>query len=852
MKRTVLGLTVLFLLTLIAFSMIACGGGSDDAEFTGAERDNDGVLDDDDGSGLDDDDHGNDDDDFITDDDDDDNNDDDDASDGGININSPTNNEVINGTQVDVAFEYHESLSDIHVTIDQTDVTGVVTMSGGVGTGVIPEVEEGEHIIKVYGYNAQSDYRSDDVTFEVVHEGPLGELSLSKYQANVGETITWSYKFYDANMNDISDQVGPEVTMTNGAVHVGSNGIKLVNDGECIVTAKTNYNGHMYTDEKTVVAGDFAPPLIEITSPERGTFTQANAMNIYGVLYDDSAIKFLKYKDIREPESAWASVNVASGGQFNIPYDAPIGMNTIQFWASDEFDNESFGNISILRGPYNTDDARLTDSVQVRLNNHGFDTITQIAEDLINSIDFSTFLPANPVFSTDLEIAGIDVVSIAMDIDENEFSMGQINLAVGSAVSGNLDFTASIGAIQAEGVIYGDIFKSGTDKGIGYQWTIPVSASGATLSGDLVLWVNGGELFAELTNVDVSISNFHIGALPDYLDFVNNLISDAIRDLFLEDFIEDMVMEQVAPLILDAFKAMNQELNQDLDILGYGFELAIDFETLETVDNGITIKAKTRFKADSGGHGPKDQPGSYQTPSAPPVLGQYSPGAYIPYGFGFALDDDLLNQFLYEAYDSGLLSMRIDADNQELPLNWRTSDLALRLLFPELQTIHNDAPVAIVMRPQIFPIITFTNQLQKKGDTKNTVLPAELQMGDFLLDLVVEHPQDGDIIAFTLCLAVYLPVDITLDTAQNSLSMDFDTANMIFEVQTVEKSINFNEAMFEDFMPQLMEFVLPLISGVIGDITIPSFGGYSLDVQALEPIGTSGDWLGLYLELVGK
>lgn len=819
----------LALLFAMAFS---CAGGEDDA--IPEDRGDDGQD-----PMFDDDDSGDDDDDTSAD-------DDDDVGPDDLRITAPGQGQIINGTLVDFEFEYSDTVENIILKFDNVDITHLATLSDGVGTGVISGVAVGEHSLYLSGTNGD-DLLEHTVVFSTIRNGPYIELTLSSYQVDVGEIITATWIFYDENLDDATDQVGVDIIVDNGAQVMGTNQVKLNNIGTTNVTVKCLYEGDHYSDSHEVLVGDFNPPTIIINGPERGTFTQNSNIIVHGKVIDGSGVAYLKIKSLKEPDTAWTEIPVDGNGNFSHTYFLESGMNTIQFLAADDYDNQAYGNISVLYGLYNADGAELTDSVGIRINQQGFDSIVQVAEDLINSMDFVSLLPPNPVVN---EVGTL--ITLKVDVDHENFSVGPIDINLASPADGELAFSGSVGAIYAEVRIYGDIFDKSTGRGIDFSDTIEISANGATIGGKLVLSVIGGDVFGELTDVTTSISGFQIELFPEILNFVNDFVSDAIENLFLEDFITQMIYDEAAPLIEDAIYDLNNSLNMDLDILGYAFDFNVEFESLTTENDGVSLWATVQVEADDPEGPPKEQPGSYKTTSYPPELNQFVPGTSTAFGFGAILDDDLLNQTLYEAYQSGLLSLGIDADTAPdlgFDFNWRTSDIFLLLLMPQLAAIHPDAPVAIQLRPQIMPLIKVNPDGPDRALDESEIA-SELQFGDFLIDFIVVHPTDGDIIAFTLALALYMPVTISVDSAQNSISMIFSD-DVITEIHVIYEEVNINEGAFEQFIPLILEFVYPLLSGILEDFPIPSFEGYTFAVDALVSTGTRDDWLGLFGDLTG-
>lgn len=833
-KLKIIVLSTLFLFCAVFFC--ACNTHVDqlgeDSLFLEDDDDSNSGLDDDNGPMPDDDSS---DDDTIDDDSSDDDNDDDFTGDD-ITIIEPEEGDQINGTVVNVEFTFGFALTDIHASLDDQDVTALMTMVDQEGWGVISQVNPGDHSLTVAATYPDKTEVSDTVNFTTLREGPYLELSLSTYTASAGDTITASWVFYDQNLNDATDQVDVSLYADNGA-QVNGTEITLIKAGLTNVSVSCHYQGFNYDASQAVHVGDYTPPIIQITNPDRGYFSTTSTIYVTGKLIDASPIDFLKIKSIKEPDTSWQTISVDQFGHFSNLYYPVAGLNTVLLWAKDVAGNESFGNVSILSGQYNPDDQTLPNCLGIRINQSGLDSIAQAVEDLINGMDFTQFLPSNPVVDEDYI-----VFTLKIEVNHSSLSIGQVDINLTSPSAGQINLTGTVGAIAVDVRIYGDIFDD-KSKGLPYSNTIPVTASGASISANLDLSLANGVLYASLSGLSVDVHNLYIGILPEFLDIFNDWISEGIEILFLEDFLKNSIEEMSGPLLADAINELNEALNQQIDLLGFQFDFSLDFESIDSDSDGISLWTTVKVEASNPSGSPNPQPGSYKTFSNAPDMGEYIPGTSTPFGFGLVLDDDLLNQALYEAYQSGLMSLRIDqytAPYLGFNFNWRTSDLFLQLLLPQLTSIHPDAPLAIKLRPQIMPVIVFE---PVKG--KDSQLEAEIQMGDFLFDLIVVHPVDGDITALTLALALYMPVTIGINTQQNTISITFGQ-EIQTEIQLVEEEVDFNDTAFEDFVPLVLEYILPLLGGILDDFPIPSFSGYTLQVDSLLSVGNQLDWIGLY------
>jgi hypothetical protein len=231
--------------------------------------------------------------------------------------------------------------------------------------------------------------------------------------------------------------------------------------------------------------------------------------------------------------------------------------------------------------------------------------------------------------------------------------------------------------------------------------------------------------------------------------------------------------------------------------------------------------------------------GSYSTISTPPTMGTHSPGGST-YGFGLGVDDDFLNQALYEVYRSGLMTFHIDqewAQEQGFSYDLTTTDLAL--FFPELYVMYPDRPIEFWMLPYLPPILVY--------NAKDS-LDVSLQLGDLTMSMMV-IPDGGDPVkAFTMALAIDIPVTIDVNTETNTLSLTFGTPNVYVDIY--DELVDFHDELIEGLVPLLVSVIMPYIGDLLGEFPIPVLEGFTIDVVEMSIFGSGDDYLGIFADLV--
>ncbi|MCL4236014.1 MAG: hypothetical protein KJ042_16020, partial [Deltaproteobacteria bacterium] len=321
----------------------------------------------------------------------------------------------------------------------------------------------------------------------------------------------------------------------------------------------------------------------------------------------------------------------------------------------------------------------------------------------------------------------------------------------------------------------------------------------------------------------LSFDNF--GLLGDIL----SLFTGAVEPI-IESILPDLIAPEINDAIQDALSDL--DLSTDFSFLDKTFFLGADFGNVVTDSTGLLIWMDAQMTADSVDPDVPDMPGSWKIDGASPAMGATIPGMGTPYAFGVALDDDIVNQILYEIFRSGVLNFEFTDD--------ALTTLILSPFFPQLLLIHPNAPVILRTEPLLQPVLNM--------NASRDVSP-KLQLGDFLIQLVVDHPTDGEVSALVAALSLSLPTTVGVD-ADGAIVLTIDDENYFFEVTIIEEAYDFNDSLLEDFMPTVVNLLVPYLDDLLGAIEIPSFEGYTLDIDALIPVGPQGDFIGLYGDLV--
>jgi len=368
---------------------------------------------------------------------------------------------------------------------------------------------------------------------------------------------------------------------------------------------------------------------------------------------------------------------------------------------------------------------------------------------------------------------------------------------------------------------------------------------------DLSIAVNTeGTLDVTINNPTIDVSGFNLdisggGIMGDILEWLVDLFEGTIIDI-LGSTIEDMIINEVTPLIEELLNDLS--LTFEFEILDFTYIFDANFSNLTAFDSTggtLWINAMADYGDGSWTVGPNtpDLPGSLMTNSPAPTLTPVIPGTSTPYGFGAVFSDDLLNQILHAAHRSGLLSLNLDQETlEQLGISgFELTTTWLGLLMPGLIPEYGlNKTVEIRLRPLLPPVMLFNFD---KG------LPAELQVGDFILEWWCERTAGNWELFAKVDLAMFIPVDIDVSDKQ-SISITFGEIEMYSELFE-EPVFNIGNGFIEDVLPMLVEVLMPaLLGSLIEEIPIPTFEGYTLEVESLQTVGSALDWAGMFGNLI--
>lgn len=650
-----------------------------------------------------------------------------------------------------------------------------------------------------------------------------------------GSVFTYLVGFEDAQGNYLGDSDNYEMVITPGTGFTHdqtARTLQFTRDGTWTVKAEVLTGDAGFTNSVTVTIKELLQADITFTSPPRGLFSTRNA-NPGGTVTvrGECTLEGNPCHHVKINGTAPDDYDSLSG-EFETVFGLDDGLNTIVAEGFTD-QNESLGdaNTSVLYGDYLANNAVADDAIGIRVTQSGLNTVEQIAEDLIAGLDIQSFLPGptNPDCPTNPSKCHL--------YDSYDCVWGLCTGATADVTSVNfspvvVDLTGSdLGLMLYAEIPDLDIGVHADFEivGIGGSLTGNITADSMSISARVVLTANpDGTLSASVVDVVPTINGLsfdNFGLLGDIFSLFAGVVEPIV-----ESILPDLLAPEINDAIEEALSAL--DLSTDFSFLDKTFFLAADFSVATADSTGLLIWMDAKMSADTIDPNVPSMPGSWKLAGPKPAMGATIPGMGTQYAFGVVLDDDIANQVLYEIFRSGVLNFEFSSSS--------LTTLILAPFFPQLLLIHPNAPVIIRTEPLLQPVL---NLNPSRG------LNASVELGDFLIRLVVDHPTDGEVSALTAALSLILPAAIDID-ADGAIVLDIDSENYFFEVTLIEEAYDFNDALLEDFIPTVVDLLVPYLDDLLGAIEIPSFEGYTLDIDALIPVGTQGDFIGLYGDLV--
>jgi hypothetical protein len=406
------------------------------------------------------------------------------------------------------------------------------------------------------------------------------------------------------------------------------------------------------------------PPTLEITSPARGTFADADTVTVSGRVTDaEGAVKVTV---------SGVEVTPAADGTFTANVPVAPGVELIETHAIDKAGNDVRDVRAVLAGTLGPTDGTSKGQVGARAGVTALRAVGNAIATTAKGIDYTAAAQAlNPVYNNDGCLgAKINITSITLT-------------NVGVALVPKTDILSTDVTIDNLLVKLSATFKVAC---IGGSTTITVRASKAKIHGDLGARIASGTIATSLPAASVSFEGFSIdvGGVP-------GAIEDLLRGQAqsgVEKALTSTIKSKVPPI---ADKALAGLVAKPLDatLLDHALAIGITPTQVKVTPTELFVALDSSLKV-SGGEG-----GTFLTTAQ--ALSPTTMSA--SQGLGVALDDDIVNQLFAglwsaDAFDKSIAIDTIPALGALLDDNARTLELKLSLP-PTASTDSGDLVLAV-------------------------------------------------------------------------------------------------------------------------------------------------------------
>jgi hypothetical protein len=406
------------------------------------------------------------------------------------------------------------------------------------------------------------------------------------------------------------------------------------------------------------------PPVLEVSSPARGTIADAETVTVTGHVTDDhSGVKVMV---------AGVEAPVAKDGSFSVEVTVPPGIAIIETHALDTGGNDVRDVRSVLAGDLAPSDGTTGGQVGARAGTTALTAVANAIATTAKAVDYTAAVqPMNPVYDNGGCLgATINITSVSLT------DVGAALVPKAGSLSTDVVLSNIVVKLSAK-------FKVAC---IGGSTTITIRASKAKIHGDLGASIVSAKIATSLANPNVTFDNFSIdiGGVPGEIE---SLLRSKARD-GVANALEKAIQNKVPPI---ADKALAGLLAKPVStaILGSDATIAIapTKVAISTTDLFVGFETKLRI---TGGEG-----GTFLT--TPTSVSAATMGA--TQHLGIALDDDILNTLFAglwaaDAFDKEIAVDSIPALGALLDDDARTIDVRLSLP-PTVSTAGGELELAV-------------------------------------------------------------------------------------------------------------------------------------------------------------
>ncbi|MDB4961222.1 MAG: hypothetical protein JWP01_1221 [Myxococcales bacterium] len=370
------------------------------------------------------------------------------------------------------------------------------------------------------------------------------------------------------------------------------------------------------------------PPVLEVTSPTRGTTMEGDQVTVTGTVQDD-------HKGVRVTVNG-TTVTPSADGSFTATVPARAGIEIIETHAIDSDGNDVRDVRAVLAGHLEATDGTIASPVGARVSAAALTTVGNLIGSTVEKVDFTAAAQAmNPVYNnTGCLGAKIDITTISI-----------ANIDVGMVPTTGAITTAV--AIDDVTVKMHANFKVAC---IGGSTNITVRTTKARINGALGLAVTGGKLTSSLPNATVALDGFtvDIGGVPGAIE---SLLKGEARKA-AEKALTNLVKDKVPTFANTALEGLVAK-PYTAGILGHDTRVMVTPKELVLSSEGLYVAVDTKL-AVAGGEG-----GMFVSNPAPMSASLMTSTS----GLGVAIANDAVNQLFSGLWAAGAMEQTLPIES---------------------------------------------------------------------------------------------------------------------------------------------------------------------------------------------
>lgn len=389
------------------------------------------------------------------------------------------------------------------------------------------------------------------------------------------------------------------------------------------------------------------PPVLEITSPERGSQLEGNTVTVTGIVKDDGAVRVTV---------AGTEVTPAADGSFSATITVTPGIDLIESHAIDGSGNDVRDVRAVMSGMLAPTDGSVEAPVAARAGTGAIAAVAGFMADTAEAIDFTAAVTAmNPVFN--------DGGCLGAVVNVNSVTLSNIDIGL----------VPGAGHLATEVVIDDVVVKAHAKykvSCIGGSSNITLRASKARVRGNLGVAVSSGKIATTLPTASVTLEGFNLDAsgIPGVIE---DLVRSKVRKA-IEDALTKVIRDRAPGMANEALAGMLAK-PVTTSLLGHETSIAVTPSELTLSADGLYVAADTAVTV-AGGEG-----GMFVTNPAPASAALMQGG-----GLGIAVADDVVNQLFAGMWATGAFDQSVSIESvgvlaSLLDSNARTLDISVSL-----------------------------------------------------------------------------------------------------------------------------------------------------------------------------